>query len=204
MCPAVKSDFHIARCINLTFLEHSSASAHERQSCSGLGGARASLAHAARHSTSMNLWFLTHSPSRAHCSHFSGVAAPRAPRAPRCPAAKRKQSRRILPLRVCVWGLKARRKSSGFTRCYEPRRAALAQPTALGSALVLFQWLDALCGARKAAVGLQNQKAVARASACKTLGMCSIQVFWLNASLNRVSWRTLILLDPRGASCVGN
>ena len=110
---AVKSDFHIARCINLTFLEHSSASAHERQSCSGLGGARASLAHAARHSTSMNLWFLTHSPSRAHCSHFSGVAAPRAPRAPRCPAAKRKQSRRILPLRV--WGLKARRKSSGFT-----------------------------------------------------------------------------------------
>jgi hypothetical protein len=132
------------------------------------------------------------------------VAAPRAPRAPRCPAAKRKQSRRILPLRVCVWGLKARRKSSGFTRCYEPRRAALAQPTALGSALVLFQWLDALCGARKAAVGLQNQKAVARASACKTLGMCSILFFWLNASLNRVSWRTLILLDPRGASCVGN
>ena len=98
----MKFDFHIARCINLTFLEHSSASAHERQSCSGLGGARASLAHAARHSTSMNLWFLTHSPSRAHCSHFSGVAAPRAPRAPRCPAAKRKQSRRILPLRVCV------------------------------------------------------------------------------------------------------
>ena len=113
---AVKFDFHIARCINLTFLEHSSASAHERQSCSGLGGARASLAHAARHSTSMNLWFLTHSPSRAHCSHFSGVAAPRAPRAPRCPAAKRKQSRRILPLRVCVWGLKARGKSSGFKR----------------------------------------------------------------------------------------
>ena len=112
---AMKFDFHIARCINLTFLEHSSASAHERQSCSGLGGARASLAHAARHSTSMNLWFLTHSPSRAHCSHFSGVAAPRAPRAPRCPAAKRKQSRRILPLRVCVWGLKARGKSSGFT-----------------------------------------------------------------------------------------
>ena len=94
---AVKFDFHIARCINFTFLEHSSASAHERQSCSGLGGARASLAHAARHSTSMNLWFLTHSPSRAHCSHFSGVAAPRAPRAPSCPAAMKTQSRRILP-----------------------------------------------------------------------------------------------------------
>ena len=113
---AVKFDFHIARCINFTFLEHSSASAHERQSCSGLGGARASLAHAARHSTSMNLWFLTHSPSRAHCSHFSGVAAPRTPCAPRCPAAMKTQSRRILPLRVCVWGLKARGKSSGFKR----------------------------------------------------------------------------------------
>ena len=47
----MKSDFHIARCINLTFLEHSSASAHERQSCSGLGGARASLAHAAPDTT---------------------------------------------------------------------------------------------------------------------------------------------------------
>ena len=154
---AVKSDFHIARCINLTFLEHSSASAHERQSCSGLGGARASLAHAARHSTSMNLWFLTHSPSRAHCSHFSGVAAPRAPGAPRCPAAKRKQSRRILPLRVCVWGLKAREKQ-WFQTCYEARGAALAQPRALCSAVVLFQWLDASCGARKAPVGRKAQK----------------------------------------------
>ena len=127
---AVKFDFHIARCINLTFLEHSSASAHERQSCSGLGGARASLAHAARHSTSMNLWFLTHSPSRAHCSHFSGVAAPRAPRAPRCPAAKRKQSRRILPRSARVGAsrlvecLKARGKaavSHGVTRHGEQR-----------------------------------------------------------------------------------
>ena len=153
---AVKFDFHIARCINFTFLEHSSASAHERQSCSGLGGARASLAHAARHSTSMNLWFLTHSPSRAHCSHFSGVAAPRAPRAPRCPAAMKTQSKRILPLRVCVWGLKARKQR--FRTCYEPRRAALAQPAAIGSAIVFFQWLDALCGARKAAVGLEKQK----------------------------------------------
>ena len=161
---AVKFDFHIARCMNLTFLEHSSASAHERQSCSGLGGARASLAHAARHSTSMNLWFLTHSPSRAHCSHFSGVAAPRAPRAPRCPAAMKTQSRRILPrsARVgasrLVGGPKGSWKSSGFTRCYEARRAALAQPTALCSAIVLFQWLDALCGARNAAVGVEKTK----------------------------------------------
>jgi hypothetical protein len=170
---AVKFDFHIARCMNLTFLEHSSASAHERQSCSGLGGARASLAHAARHSTSMNLWFLTHSPSRAHCSHFSGVAAPRAPRAPRCPAAKRKQSRRILPLRVWgpqgSWGASRLvgpqgSKSSGFTRCYEARPAALAQPTRPCSAVVLFQGLDALCGARNAAVGLGNKRLGARAT----------------------------------------
>ena len=48
-------------------------------------------------------------------------------------------------------------KSSGFTRCYERRRAALAQPAAIGSAIVFFQWLDALCGARKAAVGVEKQ-----------------------------------------------
>ena len=39
----------------------------------------------------------------------------------------------------------------------EPASSAGAA-TALCSALVLFQWLDALCGARKAAVALKSQK----------------------------------------------